>query len=235
MSTQYAELLRQRINKGGMSGSALMGGVLGGKLTQAEQAAIDAAHEANNQRNLRDGVEVGMWFKEEGKDGKIHNRWGKGHISGEEYARRREKAIVTRKITSLANKKFLAERVEEYKMKNDVTKIPKVEKEVLRAYVKAKTAAMKRKAKSEKMTEHEMGSYLLSPEMRASFTPSVRSVSVKPKTLEDFQEREAKAAARAKAYREKQKALPAPLKEKKKELRKALKEVGSSIGLLSLK
>ena len=215
MSTQYAELLRQRINRGGMSGSALLGGVLGGKLTPAKQSVIDAAHE--------------------GKDGKIHNRLGKGLISNEEYARQREKAIMTRKITSLANKKFLNEAVEEYKMKNGVEKIPKVEKEVLKAYVKAKTAAMKRKAQSEKMTEHEMETFLLSPEIRASFVPSVRSVSVKPKTLEDFQEKEAEARAKVKARRDKEKALPPELKEKKKELRKALKEVSSSMGLLALK
>lgn len=215
MSTQYAELLRQRMNKGGMNGSALMGGVLGGKLTPDKQSVIDVAHE--------------------GKDGKIHNRLGKGLISDEEYARQREKAAATRKITSEANKKFLNQIVEEYKIKNGVTKIPKVEKEVLRAHVKAQTAAMKRKAKSDGMTESEMGSYLLSDESRNSFTPRVRSVSVKPKTLQDYQEREAKGAALAKAYREKQKALPAHLKEKRKELRKALKEVGSSMGVLSLK
>lgn len=230
MSTQYAELLRQRMNKGGMNGSALMGGVLGGKLT-----SIDAPYRANNERNLRDGVEVGMWFEEKQPDGKIKNVWRKGHISGEEYARRREKAAATRKITSEANKKFLNQIVEEYKIKNGVTKIPKVEKEVLRAHVKAQTAAMKRKAKSDGMTESEMGSYLLSDESRNSFTPRVRSVSDKPKTLQDYQEREAKGAALAKAYREKQKALPAHLKEKRKELRKALKEVGSSMGVLSLK
>lgn len=216
MSTQYANMLRQRMYENNQMGGALMGGYMGGVMTEAEKDEIKAIRDANHQRNLKDGINVGLW--EEGKDGK--KRWVRGHISGEEYARRRALAKATRKVTSEANERYFLMAREAEAKKQGVERLTKLDQAILKAKVKAKTSSMARRAKAD---GKDLRSYLLNDGERASFVPKTIAKAAKPTTLAEYEARDranaAKVKAAAKELREKKKIIPQDNLKLAKELR----------------
>ena len=213
MSTYYGNLLRQRYaQEPSMSGSALMGGVLGGKLNDTDIAKIKAVRDEATLRTAKEGVMMNQFTKGGGSK--------KVLIQGQAYLDRLAKSKDSRKITSDANKLLINLAKEEYKRVNNLKKLSRMDKAIIAAEVKAKTAAMARRNKN--LTGQAKYDYLTNFKERRDFVS--RKAANPITSLEDLRNRQKASAAKAKLTREKIRSLPAPAQSEYKALLKSLED-----------
>lgn len=215
MSTYYGNLLRQRYaQEPSMSGSALMGGVLGGKLNDTDIAKIKAIRDEATLRTAKEGVMMNQFQKNGGSK--------KVLIQGQQYLDRLAKSKVSRKITSDANKLLINVAKAEYKNIHNLKKLSRMDKAIIAAEVRTKTAAMARRAKEKGYTDKEKYDYLTNFKERRDFVS--RKAANPITSLEDLRNRQKASAAKAKLTREKIRSLPEPARSEYKALLKSLED-----------